>query len=151
MKLLYPLLLSFIFVTSCSGQNKTQPWYVVSKPAGHPKLIKTQGSNKYQNIFCGIQDKHGNLWFGITGEGVYCYDGKLFTQFTTNDGLSSNTVWSVLEDKTGNIWFGTNDGICRYEEKKRLRLMLIVMIAATLRHAMHLLGIVLPEKMLGGI
>jgi arginyl-tRNA synthetase len=33
------------------------------------------------------------------------------------------------------------------EEKKRLRLMLIVMTAATLRHAMHLLGIVLPEKM----
>lgn len=33
------------------------------------------------------------------------------------------------------------------EEKKNLRLMLIVMTAQTLRHAMHLLGIRLPEKM----
>lgn len=33
------------------------------------------------------------------------------------------------------------------EEKKQLRLMLIVMTAQTLRHAMHLLGIRLPEKM----
>ncbi|MBS1689465.1 MAG: arginine--tRNA ligase [Bacteroidetes bacterium] len=33
------------------------------------------------------------------------------------------------------------------EEKKHLRLMLIVMTAQVLRHAMHLLGIRLPEKM----
>lgn len=33
------------------------------------------------------------------------------------------------------------------EEKKQLRLMMIVMIAQTLRHGMHLLGIRLPEKM----
>lgn len=33
------------------------------------------------------------------------------------------------------------------EEKKQLRLMLIIMTAQTLRHSMHLLGIRLPEKM----
>lgn len=33
------------------------------------------------------------------------------------------------------------------EEKKQLRLMIIVMTASVLRHAMHLLGIKLPEKM----
>jgi arginyl-tRNA synthetase len=33
------------------------------------------------------------------------------------------------------------------EEKKQLRLMMIVMIAQTLRHAMNLMGIRLPEKM----
>lgn len=33
------------------------------------------------------------------------------------------------------------------EEKKQLRLMMIVMVAQTLRHAMKLLGIDLPEKM----
>ncbi|HMC85669.1 MAG TPA: hypothetical protein VKI61_09085, partial [Chitinophagaceae bacterium] len=25
-------------------------------------IIKTQGSNKYQNIYCSLQDKEGNLW-----------------------------------------------------------------------------------------
>ncbi len=33
------------------------------------------------------------------------------------------------------------------EEKKQLRLMIIVMTASVLRHAMHLMGIRLPEKM----
>ena len=67
-----------------------------------------------------MQDKAGNLWFGTTGEGVYRYDGKTFTQFTVKDGLSNNKVWSVLEDKDGNIWFGTTDGICFYNGKKNI-------------------------------
>ena len=33
------------------------------------------------------------------------------------------------------------------EEKKQLRLMIIIITARTLRHAMNLLGIRLPEKM----
>ncbi len=82
-----------------------------------PKLIKTQGSGQSDNIHCGLQDKAGNLWFGTTGEGVYRYDGKLFTHFTIKDRLSSNTIWSILEDKAGNIWFGTNNGVCRYNGK----------------------------------
>lgn len=64
-----------------------------------------------------MQDKDGNFWFGTTGEGVYRYDGKEFTQFTEKDGLSNNKVWSILEDKSGNIWFGTDDGVSRYEGK----------------------------------
>jgi len=79
------------------------------------KMRKTQGSNEYQNVHCGLQDKAGNLWFGTTGEGVYRYDGKEFTQFTIRNGLSSNTVWSILEDTKGSIWFGTDMGVCRYD------------------------------------
>lgn len=84
---------------------------------GQPKLVKTQGTSEYANIHCGLMDNTGNLWFGTTGEGVYRYDGKLFTQFTVRDGLSNNTVWSIAEDKNGNIWFGTDDGISRYDGK----------------------------------
>lgn len=108
--LLYCLLfLSFpLEFTHCNGQVK-------AIAHSNPKLLKTQGSNEYANIHCAIQDKAGNLWFGTTGEGVYRYDGKLFTQFTVEDGLSNNTVWSVAEDKTGNIWLGTDDGISVYD------------------------------------
>lgn len=55
---------------------------------------------------------------------MYRYDGKLFQQFTIKDGLSSNTVWSVLEDQSGNIWFGTADGICRYDGKRISRVLI---------------------------
>jgi arginyl-tRNA synthetase len=33
------------------------------------------------------------------------------------------------------------------EEKKQFRIMIIVMTASILRHAMHLMGIKMPEKM----
>ena len=81
-----------------------------------------------------LQDRQGNLWFG-TGRsgvsegasrfdttgwsgaqgGVSRYDGNQFTTFTTEDGLASNAVWSMLEDQEGNLWFGTEGGsLSRY-------------------------------------
>ena len=116
------LLLASTFLTSCNGQTKTEVKNDLSaEPEStslvQPKLIKTQGSSEADNVRCGLQDKQGNLWFGTTGEGVYRYDGKIFTQFTMKDGLLSNCVWSMLEDHSGNIWFGTGEGICRYDGK----------------------------------
>lgn len=118
----FPSLLVMMLLTSCNGQTKTaQP---VEPVAGQPsftskntKLTKTQGTTEHQNVHCSLQDKDGNLWFGTTGEGVYRYDGKEFTQFTEKDGLSNNKVWSVLEDTSGNIWFGTDNGVSRYDGK----------------------------------
>lgn len=111
MKPYYLLFPSIVIVSSCNAQGN-HPQQVA---AGHTKLVKTQGAGKYANIHCSLQDKAGNLWFGTTGEGVYRYDGQHFTQFTTKDGLSDNTVWSVLEDRAGNIWFGTNNGASRFD------------------------------------
>ena len=123
----FALLALLIVVSCCNGQGKTNlPKNIGIQQKtvknGSLKLIRTQGSNGYVNIHCGLQDKAGNLWFGTTGEGVYRYDGKLFTQFTMKDGLSSNKVWSILEDKSGNIWFGTTDGVCRYDGKNIIRI-----------------------------
>ncbi len=107
MKHLTLLLLLFLGM-SCHGQSK---------------LIKNHFTNQFQaaadNVHCGLQDKSGNLWFGTTGDGVYRYDGQSFTNFTTKDGLSSNTVWSILEDKAGDIWIGTNAGLCRYSYSEK--------------------------------
>jgi ligand-binding sensor domain-containing protein len=113
-------LVALLFFTSCNGQVKTdlpqkEKIESTSATVSQTKLIKTQGSNEYQSVTCGIQDKFGNLWFGTAGEGVYKYDGKLFTQYTTKDGLNSNRVWSILQDKDDEIWFGTTDGICRFD------------------------------------
>lgn len=119
---IFSLLLVSILFTSCNGQTKTQqPKETVVKQLSftskNPKLSKTQGTNDYQNVHCIIQGKDGNIWLTTTGEGVYRYNGKEFTQFTEKDGLSSNSVWSILEDKLGNIWFGTKDGLSKYNGK----------------------------------
>jgi len=117
---IFSLVLISILFTSCNGQTKKeQPNKTVveklSFTSKKTKLTKTQGTNEYQNVHCIIQDKDGNLWLGTTGEGVYRYDGKEFTQFTEKDGLSNNKVWSILEDNLGNIWFGTDDGVSKYD------------------------------------
>jgi ligand-binding sensor domain-containing protein len=111
-----PLLLGMLFITSCGAAVKTSrsPMHTTAISAAR-KMMKTQGSTEYANVHCALMDKDGSLWFGTTGEGVYRYDGERFTQFTTKEGLRSNTVWSILEDASGSIWFGTDDGICRYD------------------------------------
>ena len=119
---LLPLLLAFLFFISCNGQTKSKKTDepIVSRlsfTSKKTKLTKTQGTNEYDNVHCIIQDKGGNIWVGTTGEGVYQYDGKEFTQFTEKDGLSNNSVWSIIEDTAGNIWFGTGDGVSKYDGK----------------------------------
>ena len=109
-----------ILLPSCTGQvtNKQSDVNLSEQQSStsvSTKLVKTQGSGEHQNIRCSLQDKHGNLWFGTMGEGVYRYDGNEFTQFTVEDGLGNNTIWSILEDRSGNIWFGTDDGVSCFD------------------------------------
>jgi ligand-binding sensor domain-containing protein/serine phosphatase RsbU (regulator of sigma subunit) len=93
-----------------------------------------------------LEDKVGNIWFGTYGGGLCRFDGnrvdavergdniplnqqfdlqkingklvKTFINYTEDDGLSNNIIWSILEDKSGNLWIGTyNGGLCRYDGK----------------------------------
>jgi ligand-binding sensor domain-containing protein len=109
------------FAVSCtfwSGSVKpsAQESSIIAR-APKPKLTRTQGSNQYQTVRCGLRDKAGNLWFSTTAEGVYRHDGNGFTQYTVQDGLPSNTVWSIVEDKKGRVWFGTDAGLARWDGK----------------------------------
>ncbi|WP_084165823.1 hybrid sensor histidine kinase/response regulator transcription factor [Dyadobacter crusticola] len=38
-----------------------------------------------------------------------------FTALTSADGLSSNTVHTILKDRHGLLWFGTDDGLNKYD------------------------------------
>ena len=57
-----------------------------------------------------MEDKNNNIWF-CTSMGVNKFDGKYFTWYTTEQGLSNNIAKNVLEDKNGNIWIGTINGM----------------------------------------
>jgi ligand-binding sensor domain-containing protein len=113
---LYSLLLLFVFTTSCNGQNPI-PLIKGSITEGEIK-DKTTDYGPSDIVQCMLKDKAGNLWFGMTGgNGVFRYDGKVFINFTTKDGLCNNDVGAILEDKTGKLWFCTDGGICRYDGK----------------------------------
>ncbi|MCE6989671.1 two-component regulator propeller domain-containing protein [Dyadobacter sp. CY323] len=92
------LLFLLICGASCMAQVKT-------------KLVRTLRVTS-GNIGCDLQDTDGNIWFSSGGEGVYRYDGKSFTNITTQDGLTDNHVSKIIQDKKGNILFGTKKGTC---------------------------------------
>jgi len=100
-----------IFSSFCHGQTKISPITVPLEQAKSPKGHQT---SIFDNVHCGLCDKAGNLWFGTTGAGIYRYDGETFTNFTKEDGISSNNIWCVFEDKNGYILFGSDSGVHRY-------------------------------------
>ncbi|MBI2279566.1 MAG: SpoIIE family protein phosphatase, partial [Bacteroidetes bacterium] len=55
------------------------------------------------------QDNQGYLWIG-TASGLSKFNGKDFTNYTTEDGLSDGAVKSIYIDKTQTIWTGHTDG-----------------------------------------
>jgi len=124
----FTFLTIIIWGTSCNGQvkkdlskEKISESNTISQ--GQPKLIKNLGlsNDKGNNVHCSLQDKAGNLWFGTTGDGLFKYDGKSFTQYTTSNGLNHNSVNHILEDKDGKIWIGTDAGLVLYDPSASLR------------------------------
>lgn len=50
------------------------------------------------------QDQAGVLWLGTYGSGLCRYDGVEFTYYTTEQGLTDNTIDVVLVDAEDRIW-----------------------------------------------
>jgi ligand-binding sensor domain-containing protein len=88
------------------------------KPANDQKSAFAKGdtvSEMGKSIWSVFQDKNNNHWFGSDGHGVYRYDGKTITNFTTKDGLCDNQIRGIQEDKSGNIYINTVKGISKFD------------------------------------
>jgi len=55
------------------------------------------------------------VWAGTWGGGVARFDGEKWQNFTRQDGLAGNIVYSIVQDAEGVFWFGTNRGVSRYD------------------------------------
>lgn len=56
-----------------------------------------------------LEDRYGNIWIG-TDHGLGRWDGKYFTLFNRNNGLSQDNIKALAEDQHGKIWIGTYGG-----------------------------------------
>lgn len=83
-----------------------------------------KGGKKHLSYFIGkavnviTEDRTGNFWVGTEGGGLILFDrkqGKIIARYTTDEGLCSNSVLTILEDSEGNLWMSTFNGIAKFD------------------------------------
>jgi ligand-binding sensor domain-containing protein len=86
----------------------------------HDLSVMEEGQLTYNPnyVFALIAAQDDTIWAGTWGGGVSHYDGKSWTNFTSQEGLAGNIVYSVAQDKEGGLWFGTNGGLSYFDGSK---------------------------------
>ncbi len=70
-------------------------------------------------VYDAIEDDDRNIWFA-TDHGISKFDGYDFTNYSTADGLSHNTVFQFAEAE-GIIWMRCYDGSLSYIEQGKVK------------------------------
>ena len=96
--------------------------YVAEPGSFNFQNVKETG---YNWIFDLCEAKDGSIWIATMGSGVWRYTPgthtykKYESREDEPDGLSSNSVSSVMQDSKGRVWFSTDrGGICYYNDEK---------------------------------
>ena len=119
----YTLFLMLVFLTSCEGQNKTDPPQDNLKSSranySESQLKEADTSKVPMSMVRNVkQARNGDILIA-SYLGVFRYDGTSFTNLTSKI-ISPRfaSFWDVLEDRKGNLWFGTKDsGVYYYNGK----------------------------------
>ena len=76
--------------------------------------------NKDHFSHCVYVDSKNHIWYG-TEEGLYSYNPQDMEHpklYTTQEGLSDNSIASIIEDCKGRIWLGTANGLSKLNQEK---------------------------------
>ncbi|MEL0585353.1 MAG: two-component regulator propeller domain-containing protein [Candidatus Thiodiazotropha sp. (ex. Lucinoma kazani)] len=69
-------------------------------------------------VFTVLIDQQDNLWAGTWGGGLSRFDGETWTNYTVEDGLAGNIVYSIAQEPSGVLWIGTNNGLSRFDGER---------------------------------
>lgn len=63
-----------------------------------------------------LRDGDRAYWVGTVARGLYYYDMKndSLRHYTTENGLSSNHIYSIQKDEKGCLWIGTENGLNKF-------------------------------------
>ncbi len=70
-----------------------------------------------ENVSAIFEDSKNQLWIAGEGLNLYHHDSNSFSHFTTDDGLPSNSIFSIVEDDNQNLWLGTDKGLSKFSPK----------------------------------
>ncbi|MCX6150586.1 MAG: histidine kinase [Ignavibacteriales bacterium] len=82
-------------------------------PNGTDKIIDMGIKMGLQNTLVNnyLEDTEGNIWVSTFGKGVFCLNNLYLKSYNENDGMSSNSVYSIAKENSGKILIGTFNGI----------------------------------------
>lgn len=127
---------SFTNFTTKDGLCNNNVGAIIQDRAGNILLGTKNGICKYDgntftkypvpdtlSITSLLEDRDGNLWFGVMNKGVYRYDGTNLTNFLYDyihpsfATKQEKIIIDIMEDKKGNIWFCSwnRGGVWRYD------------------------------------
>ena len=91
----------------------------------HAKLV-SQKTFSSSYILC-LAKQNGNIWIGTTDKGVvnWNYHTKKIINYTTNNGLPSNFIYSIYISPNQKAWIGTGFGISNLQLNKQLEVVAI--------------------------
>ena len=84
------------------------------------KFVSIQASEKGlpgNDISCLYADPDGVLWAGTGGHGLARFQDGKWKNYSTGDGLASDSISYLLEDDAGYLWIGSNMGLMRIQKK----------------------------------
>ncbi|MBK7159519.1 MAG: hypothetical protein IPH77_13515 [Ignavibacteria bacterium] len=93
------IIILYLFCTS-NSISQTPPYYNYTSSEG---LASSQ-------VYEMMQDREGYMWFA-TANGVSRFDGHKFTNYSTKDGLNTNSIICLIEGNKGEIYFGNEKKI----------------------------------------
>jgi two-component system, sensor histidine kinase ChiS len=68
------------------------------------------------HVFDIFEDSQNNFWIATHGGGLLLFDRKTgaIKRYTTENGLSDNSLKTIIEDNYGNLWLASKHGIAKF-------------------------------------
>lgn len=80
---------------------------------GKSKIYGRKNGFPVAGIRAITRDGKGQLWFATYGGGLCRLVNEQVLRFTSDEGLSNNTVQNMICDRAGRLWVGTASGVTR--------------------------------------
>jgi len=64
-----------------------------------------------KKVWAAHEDSDGGIWFGTRNDGLYRWRQGRLSQYSTKEGLASNSIYQIVEDNKADFWISGPNGI----------------------------------------
>lgn len=115
-----------IWLCSSDGLYVFNPQQLMTRPNDYQRIAISEDNNKTEEIRCIYETASDqSILAGVQGQGMAVIDNskqtgrRLEKTVSVSDGLPTNNVQQLAGDQYGQLWIGTDQGLLRYDGKRR--------------------------------